>query len=321
MRSEFHTSQTHIGARNVGLVEVSHDGVTGWGEASPFPGQDESMEDLVGAIGSGEMTPTLRAGINEAEADRSSRIMGVSLADGVGATLDSVPVSIAIGLGDDPVEAVRRAVATGVSRFKIKIGPGHVDHVVLIRAANESCVLGVDANGSFDQTSIEELGALADLEIAYIEQPCDGSDTATMSRVRQLVDAPVFADESIRSTADGESALRSPFFDGVVVKPGRLGFDGAIEIIELAQRLGKRWRASGLLETGIGRAYTDVLAAVPSAFVSDVAPADWFLEQDLVPSRFSEGSMATPAGPGIGVLPSRDAMDRYMVASYEVRVT
>jgi O-succinylbenzoate synthase len=226
-----------------------------------------------------------------------------------------------VGLGDDPVSAVAKAVAAGVSRFKIKVGPGYVDHVVLIRAANESCVLGVDANASFDESTIDELGALADLNIAYIEQPCGGDDAASLARIKQLVDAPVFADESVRSVSEAESVLSSPLIDGVVVKPGRLGLDGALDMIALAQRLGKRWRASGLLESGIGRAYTDILAAIPSAFVSDVAPADWFLEQDVAPSRFADGAIVIPQGAGLGVHPQREVIDRYLVATHQVLTT
>lgn len=318
MRGEFHTAQTHVGSRSVGLVEMVRDGVTGWGEASPFPGQDERMDDVVAALVSGGTTPTLSAGLNQAAADWAARNRGVSLADEVGATLASVPASIAIGLGADPVAAVSRAVATGISRFKIKIAPGHVDHVVLIRAANESCVLGVDANGSFDEDTVGELAVLADLEIAYIEQPCGGGDIPALTMLKRLVDLPVFADESIRSRADAETVLASPLIDGAVVKPGRLGLDGALETIDLAGSLGKRWRASGLLETGIGRAYTDILAAIPSAFVSDVASADWFLEQDVVPSRFSEGSVSTPTGAGIGAAPSPEVLDRYLVSTHEI---
>lgn len=321
MRGHFHTAATVLSTRHVGLVEVSHDGVIGWGEAAPFPGQDETFESLIHSTTDGRPTPTLSAAIDQAEADISARSHGVSLADEVGASLPSVPVSVAIGLGGDPVSAVREAAMRGVSRFKVKIGPAHVDHVALIRAENPSCVLGVDANGSFDRGSIVQLGALADLGIAYVEQPCDTEDEAALSRVKEMIDAPVFADESVRSVRDGESVLGSPLIDGVVVKPGRLGFSGSLEVIALAERYGKRWRASGLLETGIGRAYTDILAGIPTAFVSDVAPADWFLEQDVAPSRFSDGSVAIPVGPGLGVVPTREIVDRYLVRTYDVGIT
>ncbi len=321
LRADFHTAQSRVGARDVGLVESTRGGVTGWGEASPYPGQDETMAAVVESARSGVLAPTLRAGVSEAEADRSARSRGVSLADEVGATVDSVAASVAIGLGGDPLSDVRAGVARGVSRFKIKIGPGHVDHVALIRSANASCVIGVDANGSFDRRSVEEFAGLADLGIAYIEQPCDINDESSLARVKQLVDAPIFADESVRSITDGESVLGSALIDGVVVKPGRLGFEGARELIALAERLGKRWRASGLLETGIGRAYTDIFAAIPSAFVSDVAPGDWFLERDVAPTRFTDGAVVTPTGPGLGVVPSPEVIDRYLVATYEVSVT
>ena len=318
MRGDFYTAQSHVGLRSLGLVEMTRDGATGWGEASPFPGQDESMDVLVQAAVSGGMTPTLSGGINQAAADSSAKSRGVSLADEVGATLDRLPVSVAIGLGGDPVAEASRATASGVARFKIKIAPGNIDHVALIRAANRSSVIGVDANGSFGRDTIEELDVLADMDIAYIEQPCTGNDTETLAMVKELIDAPIFADESIRSVADAEAVLASEFVDGVVVKPGRLGFDGALEMVALAERFGKRWRASGLLESGVGRAYTDLLAAIPTAFVSDVAPAGWFLEQDVAPSRFSDGIVTTPRGAGLGVAPQPEVIERYLVATHEV---
>ena len=78
MRGDFHTAQTRVGSRSIGLVEMKGGGATGWGEASPFPGQDESMDEMVASLATGAATPTLRAGINEAEAD-----------DGVSATEES----------------------------------------------------------------------------------------------------------------------------------------------------------------------------------------------------------------------------------------
>lgn len=106
--------------------------------------------------------------------------------------------------------------------------------------------------------------------------------------------------------------------DGVVVKPGRLGWEGALETIGVAEALGKRWRASGLLESGIGRAFTNLLAAIPTAFASDVAPADWYLEKDVVHQSVVDGEIELPSGPGIGMDPEPGAIGRYLVATYDL---
>jgi L-alanine-DL-glutamate epimerase-like enolase superfamily enzyme len=108
--------------------------------------------------------------------------------------------------------------------------------------------------------------------------------------------------------ADAEALLSLEHVDGVVIKPGRLGWTGAIAVRDRANAAGKLWRASGLLETGIGRAYADILAACPDAFVSDVAPADWFLETDVTTSRYVNAQITVPSAPGLGVTPLPDLL-------------
>ena len=313
LKGRFHTATGDIGARDVSIVEVDIGGVTGWGEASPYPGLDEPIDDVLVAAGSGGVTPTLASAIECAIADAKARSDATPLVDLIGSTKTSVPVSIAVGLGGDPRATVDAAGLLGVNRFKIKIAPGHVIHVADIVEAQPRAIIGLDANGSFDAATIDELESISDLGIVYLEQPCHPVDTESLERLRQIIDVPVFADDTVRSVADATDALASPFIDGVVIKPGRLGLAASLAAIAEVERRGKRWRASGLLETGIGRSFSDLFAARPAAFVSDVAPADWFLEHDLVPSRFADGQVQVPEGPGIGVEPDPDMLDRYRV--------
>ncbi len=301
LREPFSTASGVVVSRSVALVRVG-DEPFGWGEAAPFPGQDESMEELLGSAQSGEWTPTLEAAIDEARADRRARVAGESLVDTIGATIETLPVSLAVGLSD-PVEAVGRAVQRGVGRFKLKIEPGRVGHVAAIRSAHPDVLLGVDANGSFDSGTLRELEVLNNLDVAYLEQPVADFASQAARRVREMLDIPVFADESVRSANDAERLLSTELVDGVVLKPGRLGWTGALAVRALATEASRFWRVSGLLETGIGRAYSDILAACPDAFVSDVAPAEWFLARDVTDSRLRGGSIRVPNGPGLGVEP------------------
>jgi len=304
----FSTAGGTVGSRSVALVRMGS-GPYGWGEAAPYPGQDESIEEVLLAARTGASTPTLKAALDEASSDLRARVAGESLAQIVGATLSTVPVSIAVGL-TDPLGEVERAVDLGVSRFKLKIEPGRVDHVAEVRRRHKEVVVGVDANGSFGPTTVHDLVPLADLGIAYLEQPVADLAAPEMSSMKWPVDVPVFADESVRSVSDAAVVLGLGHVDGVVVKPGRLGLSGALVVTAMANASDKLWRASGLLETGIGRAFNDILAARPDAFVSDVAPAEWFLERDVAASRNVEGSVVTPAGPGLGVEPNEDLLDQ-----------
>jgi O-succinylbenzoate synthase len=296
LRSPFATSGGSIATRSVALVRLGDDPY-GWGEAAPFPGQDEPIEDVLRAARVGKSTPTLDAAIDEARADLRARLLGESLFQAVGATRRNLEVSLAVGL-TDPISEVDRAVNEGISRFKLKIEPGRVGHVVEIRRSHPDVLLGLDANGSFNLSSMSELHALSALSISYLEQPF--SDLAALP----AAGITVFADESVRSVAGAQAVLALDHVDGVVVKPGRLGWSGALAVRELANDAGKLWRASGLLETGIGRAYTDILAACPDAFVSDVAPADWFLTTDVTESRYSDGRITVLSGVGLGITPN-----------------
>jgi O-succinylbenzoate synthase len=295
LKSPFSTSGGSIASRSVVLVRVGVDPY-GWGESAPFPGQDEPISDVLRAARVGESTPTLDAAIDEAQADLQARLDGASLFLVAGATREVLDVSLAVGL-DSPIQEVDRAVQKGISRFKLKIEPGRVGHVVEIRRSHPDVLLGLDANGSFGLKSMSELDALLALDISYLEQPF--SDMALVP----AIDVLVFADESVRSVTSAQAALTLDHVDGVVIKPGRLGWSGALAVRELANAAGKLWRASGLLETGIGRAYADILAACPDAFISDVAPAEWYLDTDITESRYADAYITVPTGPGLGVTP------------------
>ncbi len=316
LRTPFSNAGGTVSSRSVALVRVGS-GPYGWGEAAPYPGQDESIEDVLGAARAGAATPTLRAASDEAATDLRARLAGDSLFHLVSATKERVPVSLAIGLGD-PVDAVGHAVEQGIGRFKLKIEPGRSDHVIEIRRRHPEIVMGVDANGSFDPSTVHELEAISGLDIEYLEQPVADITDPEFGDVRHLIDAPVFADESVRSVSDAETVLACGHVDGIVVKPGRLGWSGAVVVRELANGSGKLWRASGLLETGIGRGFTDILAACPDAFSSDVAPAEWFLETDITRSRHVDGHMIVPSDAGLGIVPDPALVSRHLVTQIDL---
>jgi L-alanine-DL-glutamate epimerase-like enolase superfamily enzyme len=296
----FRTATGSVSSRSVGLVAVSRSGRTGWGEAAPYPGQDEPFADVLDAARTGQMTPTLAAAMNEAMCDLVAYERGVSLSSELGPSFRSVPISVAVGMGDGAIRTVVEAWESGIRRFKIKIMPGRTNHVSNIRGLFPEAVIGIDANGSFDALTIPEILALRDVDVAFVEQPTlNAADPATQT----LHDAgfTVFVDESIRSLETAERALAIREVSGVVVKPGRLGWSGSVELVRMARAAGKLWRASGLLETGVGRAFTLVLAAATDAFVSDVAPASRFLSYDIAPQVVEAERLIVPTGPGTGL--------------------
>jgi len=303
----FDTACGSVTERTVGLVAVSRDDITGWGEASPFPGQDEPFVNVLDSARKGTATPSLTAALDEAVSDLRARERGVSLVAELGPTDATIPISVAIGLGEEAVLAAKDAWESGVKRFKIKIMPGRTGHVADIRHLFPGATIGVDANGSFDVSTISEIVALSSLDLAFVEQPTSKPDDVGVQILHDegLV---VFVDESVRTHRDAEQALAVTGVSGIVVKPGRLGWAQSVEIVQMARGANKLWRASGLLETNVGRAFSLVLASCCDAFVSDVAPASWFFSHEVAPQLVVEGNLIVPIGPGTGLDVDADAV-------------
>ncbi|GMQ99019.1 MAG: o-succinylbenzoate synthase [Acidimicrobiia bacterium] len=300
LRRPFTTASGTVSQRKVAVVCLSVDGERGWGEAAPYPGQDEPFDSVINSARGGEATPTLRAALDEAMADLVARTHNRRLVDDVPGTKTELPLSVAVGMGSDVLDAVDTLVGEGISRIKAKIAPRHTDHVRDLRDAYPDLTMGVDANGSFDSSSWRELLSLVDENIAYLEQPM--SDLSG-PEIAELSDAGlvIFADESVRSVEQASDVLELPGVGGVVVKPGRLGWRDSLTVITAARNAGKSWRASGLLETGIGRAYSEALAAAEDAFVSDIGAADMYFTQDTVVSRVKGAHVSIAMADGVGV--------------------
>ncbi|MFV2000508.1 MAG: enolase C-terminal domain-like protein [Acidimicrobiia bacterium] len=296
----FTTASGTVSRREVAVVSLSVDGETGWGEAAPYPGQDETFASVVKATRDGATTPTLSAALDEALADLVARLESRRLTDDVPGIRTELPSSIAVGMGPDVLEIVDTLAADGISRIKAKIAPGHTDHIRAIRDAHPDLTMGVDANGSFDSSTWGELMSLSDENVAYLEQPMTdlaGAEIVALSEAGFMI----FADESVRSVEQASDVLDLPGVSGVVVKPGRLGWRGSLAVIAASRGAGMSWRASGLLETGIGRAFSEALAAAEDAFVSDIAPAQRYIAYDTVVSRSKGAGVVVPSGHGIGI--------------------
>lgn len=302
-----------IDRRDVVLVRARTATKEGWGEAAPFPDQDESIADIFSAAAMSSTTPTLSAAMSQATTDLSCRVAGQSLV----AQPVSLPISLAVGLGGN----VDAAVADGVGRFKIKIAPGHVARVADIRARHPDITIGVDGNGSFDSSDMAELRLLSECDVAYAEELFSDWTEENAGDFSRRTGIPLFADESLRTNSDGATLVARESVAGLTVKPGRLGWVGALNAVRLAEAAGKLWRVSGLLETGIGRAYTNALAARPGSFISDIAPASVFFVQDVVRTSVEAGHLHVPSGMGIGVAPDMDIVERYLVTSLEADLT
>jgi O-succinylbenzoate synthase len=128
-------------------------------------------------------------------------------------------------------------------------------------------------------------------------------------------------DETVTSAVVARGAIELGACRIINVKLGRVGgLAEALTIRDLAVGAGVPLWVGGMLETGIGRAANVALAAIPGfTLPGDTSGSDRYFERDLTEPFVVDvdGTMAVPAGPGIGVDPIPEVLD----ASVTDRVT
>jgi len=273
------TARGTFTTRSSVLFELrDQDGVTGHGEAAPWPGfATESADEayarlreaaplLAGAepdCGEGSALATLlhdapaaRAALQGARWDLAARRAGRPLAvhlaacrgDCVGPVLPQVPVSVLL-IGSDPdalqVEAAQ-ARSAGHRAVKLKLGVGplaaDVARARAVRAAiGPEVLLRGDANGAWDAaTAAAALEALAEFGFDYVEQPLPAADISGLAALRRRAPVRLAADESVADAADALRLFAAEAVDVAVLKPAVLG--GAARALEIANRA----RAAGV---------------------------------------------------------------------------
>ena len=98
------------------------------------------------------------------------------------------------------------------------------------------------------------------------------------------------------------------------IKQGRVGgVHEAVRIHDVARAAGVPVWCGGMLETGIGRATNLALAALPGfTLPGDTSASARYFADDLTEpfELAADGTMAVPRGPGIGVTPRPDRLER-----------
>lgn len=315
LRRAFSTSSGQIDTRRVVLVAASEDGHTGWGEAAPYPEvTPDSIEGVWASLtGSMAPTPTAAAALEAAVADLEARVAGVPLWRTLGGSKRPLPASLAIGLADDPLERVG-AIGPAAVKIKIRVGDD-LERVAPVRRQFPDLVVGVDANGCYGWDDRDALLRFDELDVSYVEQPFAADNLEAHAALRSELVADVVLDESIDGVPAVVAAIDAGAADVLAVTPGRIGLAACRTAHDLALAAGLRIKASGLLETGIGRAHVLAVAALPASVHSDLADASWFVERrTVVPAPLiSDGWVAPTDASGIGVEPDLDALAPFVV--------
>jgi o-succinylbenzoate synthase len=266
-------------------------------------------EDILSPVGWIRGHGMAKAAVEMAGWDLAARADGVSLSEKLGGTRSSVAVGVSVGLKptDDALhEQVAGFLDDGYARVKIKIKPGlDVEMLAGLRERFPDVLFMADANSAYTFDDASRLGELDALDLMMIEQPLSYDDFLQHARLQKQIETAICLDESIKSEGDTELALELGSCRIINIKPGRVGGLGVSRRIhDRMQSAGLAVWCGGMLESGVGRAHNVALASLPGfTLPGDISASRRYWERDIVSPEFevSDGEMAVPTGPGIGV--------------------
>ena len=340
----FETSFGRVYDREFVLARVEGGGAEGWGEgvaeANPFYSSETT--ETVWHIVTGFLAPrvlgrefahprevfeALKAvrGHNMAKAtiemaiwDLYAKLQNVPLQQVLGGTRERIASGVSIGIQDslDQLqEKVRRELAAGYRRIKIKIKPGwDLAAVETIRREFGDIPLMVDANAAYSLSDAAHLARLDPYDLMMIEQPLDYDDVTDHVALQRHLRTPICLDESIHTVRIARDAIAAGACRIINIKPGRVGgHRESIRLHDLCAENGIPVWHGGMLESGIGRAHNIHLASLPNfTLPGDIAASKRYYAPDLIDPPIDigpDGTIKVPDGPGIGVNIARERVD------------
>ena len=308
------------------ILRVEHDGVAGWGEASPHPYYGASAAQVVQNLESLSgwlRTLSIRSVDDIAAAWKESRTrlhpdraaqcaLDLALWDWLarkeGVTVTELahghvpgPVTSFATIGLSSREELDDKIAEleGFPRVKIKSDANA--ELGSARRVKEQlrASIAIDANGAWSTSTLPALSvAFSSLGAEFIEQPFP--DTHDRELIRGSYPLPIIADESCVLEQDVERLSRN--FDGINVKLVKCGgLTPALRMVGRANALGMRTMVGCMLETSILIAAGCVIAQH-----TDYADLDgaWLVADDPCTGwRFERGVLHPPQALGLGAEP------------------
>jgi O-succinylbenzoate synthase len=260
--------------------------------------------------------PMAKAALEMAVLDAELRAAGLSYATYLGAVRTRVPSGVSVGIMpsvDRLLETVGAYLEEGYRRVKLKIQPGwDVEPVRSVRERfGDDVLLQVDANTAYTLADAGHLSRLDPFDLLLIEQPLPEDDLAGHAALATRLRTPICLDESITSARAAADAIGRGACAVVNIKAGRVGgYLEARRVHDVCAAHGVPVWCGGMLETGLGRAANVALAALPNfTLPGDTSASDRYWREDItVPFRLDDGCLSVPTGPGLGVVPSPDAL-------------
>lgn len=274
-----HPFQTSHGVRTVQptlIVELSHNGFSGLGEATATSYYGYTIQEMKQSILEKKnqiekiqkiIPPTefhqllcqlfpkesfLRCAIDIAYHDLFAKLNQQPLYKQLGLSLANIPITnFTIGL-DSIDKMALKLKEQPWSIYKIKLGVKNDIEIIETLRKESDAIFRVDANcGWTASETIEKSKRLKDLGVEFIEQPIHPNKANDMLEIYQKSYLPLIADESCQIESDIEKCKGK--FHGVNIKLTKCGgITPALRMLKQAKQLGLKTMIGCMTESTVG---------------------------------------------------------------------
>jgi muconate cycloisomerase len=291
--------------------------------APPLIGEAVEPREVVASMNASLAGNTYaKAAIEMAVWDLLGRALGVGLHTLLGGAPQPLPIKYVIGMIEPgrAREEASWALAEGFDTLKVKAGGPLAADLERIRevveVAGSAARVGVDVNAGWDlPTALAALRPLAELGVAFLEQPVPASSPQAMRALTSRSETPIVAHESIFELRDAAAAAREPLAHVWALTPSTHGgLLPTLDILGIARGAGVPCLLGSTVELGVATAFLAQIGGAIDAFRVCPVPSDvigpLYHEADIVatPIRIEGGLAYVPAGPGLGVELDEDAL-------------
>jgi len=345
------------GAENVVIKIITNTGLIGWGEASPcaYITGDTQATNLVSAeqlaqliLGKDPLAidarmteingfivgePSIRSAFDMALYDLAAKAAEMPLYQFLGgASAAEQPerefrTDLTIGWQDTVEQTVAQAkevLDAGFDAIKMKVGRSglqDVAHVAAVREfAGPDVAIKVDSNQGWDYpTAVANINAMAPLNLQYSEQPLAVWDFANLARLRDKVNLPICADESVFDDKDALKLVAAGAADYLNIKLGKSGgIHTGLKINAIAEAAGLKCMIGCFGESRLALSASAHLAlARPNITFLDLDSAYMFIDDPVQGGMQYDKSVGglihVSDAPGLGA-----SFDESMLESYAV---
>lgn len=321
----FILSDSRIDSKDVIILHIEHDGITGIGESSPsrYYGEppasvleclavvsksisafkdpfaiDDIMKHLTDFFPG---NPSARSGIDMALLDWIGKKQRVPLYQFFELDKSKTPLtSFTIGIDDLYIIEQKIQEAHTYPILKIKLGAGDADYEIMKTIRNSTDkLLRIDANEGWNkEEAARKIDWLAGQGVELVEQPLPKENNDDMIWLKERSALSLIADESVKSNRD--IPVLSDCFHGINIKLDKCGgLNEALQMIKTARALNLKVMLGCMIQT--------VIASTAAAHISplvDFADLDGHLLVDDRSCKGMEivnGRIILNDNPGLGI--------------------